>query len=169
MMSTRNCRATLKTPQADWYNAKITHHNHMENLQVIDEAFDVLVENEAEERDMYQKSCFVHFQHIQRGMTFSGGIVHRLLLRKLHHYGPSDEMRFMLGPRITRFSGVEFCLITGLKFGAIPDTELYEDVPNGIHHRYFSGRDVVTFAELEARIEQGQWQKEFDAVKLCVM
>ncbi|KAK3213396.1 hypothetical protein Dsin_018102 [Dipteronia sinensis] len=53
--------------------------------------------------------------------------------------------------------------------GAIPDTELYEDVPNGIHHIYFSGRDVVTFAELEARIEQDQRQKQFDAVKLCLL
>ncbi|KAK3195853.1 hypothetical protein Dsin_027163 [Dipteronia sinensis] len=52
---------------------------------------------------------------------------------------------------------------------AIPDTELYEDVPNGIHHKYFSGRDVVTFAELEARIEHGQWPEQFDAMKLWLL
>ncbi|KAK3218525.1 hypothetical protein Dsin_012495 [Dipteronia sinensis] len=78
---------------------------------------------------------------------------------------PSDEMRFMLGSRSVWFSRMEFCLITGLKFGAIPNMELYEDVPNGIHH----SQDVVTFAELEARIEQGQWQEQFDAVKLCLL
>ncbi|KAK3222384.1 hypothetical protein Dsin_009409 [Dipteronia sinensis] len=52
---------------------------------------------------------------------------------------------------------------------AIPDTELYEDVPNGVHHMYFNGRDVVTFTELEASIEQGQWQEQFDTVKLCLL
>ncbi|KAK3229294.1 hypothetical protein Dsin_001175 [Dipteronia sinensis] len=56
-----------------------------------------------------------------------------------------------------------------ISIGAIPDTELYKDVSNGIHHRYFGGRDAVTFAELEARIEHGQWTEQFDAVKLCLI
>ncbi|KAK3184821.1 hypothetical protein Dsin_032107 [Dipteronia sinensis] len=51
--------------------------------------------------------------------------MHRLLGRELYHDGLSDKMRFMLDPRSIQFSRVEFCLITGLKFGAIPDTELY--------------------------------------------
>ncbi|KAK3193819.1 hypothetical protein Dsin_025129 [Dipteronia sinensis] len=169
MRNTRYLRASLKTPLTDWYGAKITHHNHMENVQVIDEALDQIMENVAEERAMYQQSCFGHFQCMQQGMQFSSGIVHWLLLRELHHNRPSDEIRFMLDPHSVRFSRVEFCLIIGLKFRAIPDTELYEDVPNGIHHRYFGGRDVVTFAKLEARIEQGQWIKQFDAVKLCLL
>ncbi|KAK3198019.1 hypothetical protein Dsin_021434 [Dipteronia sinensis] len=135
MRNTRDLRAKLKTPQSDWYHAKITHHNHMENLQVIDAALDGVLENGTKERDSYRQSCFGHFQRMQRGMAFSSGIIHRLLLCELHHERPSDKMRFMLGPRSIRFSNVEFCLITGLKFGAIPDTAVYEDVPNGIHHR----------------------------------
>ena len=59
-----------------------------------------------------------------------------------------------MGPHIVRFSKVEFCLITGLKFDAILDTDIYEDVPNGIHHKYFHGRQEVTFIELEVKIEQ---------------
>ncbi|KAK3222672.1 hypothetical protein Dsin_009697 [Dipteronia sinensis] len=101
--------------------------------------------------------------------SFPGGVVHRLLLRELHHNGPTDEMRFMLGKHNVFFSKVEFCLITGLKFGAIPDTTLYEDVENGIHQRYFGGRELVSFTELQARIEQGQCQEQFDAVKLCLL
>ncbi|KAK3230299.1 hypothetical protein Dsin_002180 [Dipteronia sinensis] len=102
---------------------------------------------------------------MQRGMQFSGSVVHRLLLCELHHGGPTDEMRFMLGKHSIHFSRVEFCLITGLKFRAIPDTTLYEDVENGIHHRYFG---AVSFTELQARIEHDQWQEQFDAVKLCL-
>ncbi|KAK3183168.1 hypothetical protein Dsin_030454 [Dipteronia sinensis] len=90
-------------------------------------------------------------------------------LCELDHEGPNDEMRFMLGTNSVQISRVEFCLITGLKFGAIPDTALYEDVPNSIYQRYFGGRDAVTFTKHQARIEQGQWQQQFDAVELCLL
>ncbi|KAK3211615.1 hypothetical protein Dsin_016321 [Dipteronia sinensis] len=106
---------------------------------------------------------------MQRGMQFFGGLVHWLLLCELHHDRPTDEMRFMLGKHRVRFSRVEFCLITELKFGAISDTMLYEEVLNGIHQRYFSGRDLVNFTEIQARIQQDRWQEHFDAVKLCLL
>ncbi|KAI9173631.1 hypothetical protein LWI28_004101 [Acer negundo] len=46
-----NLKARLKTPQRDWYDAMITHHNHMELQQVIKDAIDGAVENGVEERD----------------------------------------------------------------------------------------------------------------------
>ncbi|KAK3204182.1 hypothetical protein Dsin_018228 [Dipteronia sinensis] len=159
----RDSRARLKTLQSDWYRAKITHHNHMENLKVIDMALDRVLGNGAEEREIYRKSCFGHFQRVHRGMAFSDGIIHRLLLCELHHDRPSDEMRFMLGPRSIWFSKVEFSLITGLKFGAIPDMMVYQDVANGLHHRYFGGRAAITFAKLKARIEQLRLVDDLDA------
>ena len=82
-------------------------------------------------------------------MQFSGGVVHWFLLRELHHDESTDEMRFMLGKHSVRFSRVYFCLITGLKFRAIPDTTLYEDMENGIHQRYFSGRELVSLPNLK--------------------
>ncbi|KAK3222973.1 hypothetical protein Dsin_009998 [Dipteronia sinensis] len=106
---------------------------------------------------------------MQRGMAFSGGVVHHLLLHKLHPDRPTDEVRFMLGMQSVRFSRVEFCLITGLKFRPIPDMTLYVDVTNGIHQRYFSGRDLVRFTKLQARIQHERWQGQFDAVKLCLL
>ncbi|KAK3228443.1 hypothetical protein Dsin_000324 [Dipteronia sinensis] len=36
-------------------------------------------------------------------------------------------------------------------------------------HKYFGGRDLVRFTKLQARIQQGKWQEQFDAVKLCLM
>ncbi|KAK0582621.1 hypothetical protein LWI29_027732 [Acer saccharum] len=106
---------------------------------------------------------------MHRGLQFSGCIVHRLLLRELHHDGPTDEMRFMLGSRSVRFSKVEFCLITGLKFGVIPDMTQIEEVENGLHQRYFNSRDSITLEELQARILQGEWQQQYDVVKLCLV
>ncbi|KAK2650354.1 hypothetical protein Ddye_017843 [Dipteronia dyeriana] len=87
-------------------------------------------------------------------MQFSSGVVHWLLLHKIHHYGPTDKMRFMLGKYSIQFFRVEFCLITGLKFGVILDMTLYEDVENGID---------------QTRVEYGQWQEKFNTVKLCLL
>ncbi|KAK2641907.1 hypothetical protein Ddye_023670 [Dipteronia dyeriana] len=80
-------------------------------------------------------------------MAFFDGIVHRLLLHELHHDGPNDEMRFMLGLSV-RISRVEFCLINGLKFGAITDMKLYEDGPEW-KTPYFDGRGAVTLLNLK--------------------
>ena len=105
---------------------------------------------------------------MHRGLQFSCGIVYRLLLLELHHDGPTDEMQFMLGSRSVRFSKVEFCLITELKFGVIPDMTQIEEVENGLHQRYFSSCDSITLEELQARILQGEWQQQYDVVKLCL-
>ncbi|KAK3204815.1 hypothetical protein Dsin_018861 [Dipteronia sinensis] len=103
------------------------------------------------------------------GMKFSGSIVHRLLLCELHHDGPEDEIRFMLGPHSVRFSKVEFCLITGLKFGVIPDMTRYEMVQNRIHERYFSGVAEVDYEQLRAVLRIGIFEEQYDAVKLCLI
>ncbi|KAK2653367.1 hypothetical protein Ddye_013223 [Dipteronia dyeriana] len=42
-------------------------------------------------------------------------------MREVHHDGFADEMCFMLGCHSVRFLRVEFCLITVLQFGDIPD------------------------------------------------
>ena len=79
--------------------------------------------------------------------------MHRLLLREIHHDGSLDEMRFLLGNVNVRFSKIEFCLITGLKFGVVPDTTEYSEVENGIHKSYFGGRDEIRFEEFKERVQ----------------
>ncbi|KAK2653577.1 hypothetical protein Ddye_013433 [Dipteronia dyeriana] len=85
---------------------------------------------------------------MHRSVKFSGGVIHQLLLWEVHHNGPSDEIRFMLGTYEVRFSKVEFCLITGLRFGVVPDTSRYVSVDNGLYHCYFSGMDEILSIEL---------------------
>ena len=77
-------------------------------------------------------------------------------------------MRFLLGKHDVRFSRVEFCLITGLKFGVIPDTASCAMVENGIHERYFQGRDIE-FEELRAVLWIGIFMEQYDVVKLCLL
>ncbi|KAK2645310.1 hypothetical protein Ddye_020505 [Dipteronia dyeriana] len=56
----------------------------------------------------------------------------------MYHNGPTDEMRFMLGNHLMRFS----------KFGVIPDATLYASLENDIHQRYFASIDEVLFEEM---------------------
>ncbi|KAK3226793.1 hypothetical protein Dsin_006655 [Dipteronia sinensis] len=123
MQMSSELKDLLKTPEDEWYDGKITRHDHFSDLKDIDVALDSVPEQfKVEDRRRYTESCFGHFLRMDRGMKFSGSVVHRLLLRELHHDGPQDEMIFLLGTRSVRFSKVEFCLITGMKFGVIPDT-----------------------------------------------
>ncbi|KAK1572274.1 hypothetical protein Q3G72_030026 [Acer saccharum] len=102
-------------------------------------------------------------------MKFSGGIFHRLLIRELHHDGPEDEMRFLLGHHSARFSKIEFCLITGLKFGVMPNMLTYGMVENGIHQRYFEGRDDINYLQLRATLRIDVFTEQYDAVKMCLL
>ncbi|KAI9153046.1 hypothetical protein LWI28_004952 [Acer negundo] len=163
-MQMRNqLKDSLKTPEEERYSGKITRHDHFDDLTDIDNALNKVPEHLAvEERRRYTESCFGHLLRMDRGMKFSAGIVHRLLIRELHHDGPEDEMRFLLGRHSVRFSKVEFCLITGLKFGELPDTSTYDMVENGIHQR----RSIYGFKHAldgrSRRFEQRQRRKGVD-------
>ncbi|KAK3211893.1 hypothetical protein Dsin_016599 [Dipteronia sinensis] len=158
----------LKTLEREWYDGKITWHDHFSDLQDIDVALNRVPEQfKDEDRCRYTESCFGHFLRMDRGMNFLASIVHRLLLRELHHDGPEGEMRFILGPHSVRFSKVEFCLITRLKFEVILDTTRYEVVQNGIHQRYFGGVAEVDYEQLRAILWIGMFEQQYDVVMLC--
>ena len=135
-MQMANPNVFLKTPVEEWFKGKIIRHDHFDDLIDIDNALERVPEDlKIEDQRRFTESCFGHFLRMHREINFSGGIVHRILLRELYHDGPEDEIRFLLGNCTVRFSKVEFCLITGLKFGVIPDTARYDMVQNGIHDR----------------------------------
>ncbi|KAK2657894.1 hypothetical protein Ddye_010946 [Dipteronia dyeriana] len=114
-------------------------------------------------------SCFGHFMSMHRRMKFSGAVIHRLLLRELHHNWPTNEMWFLLGNHLVRCSKVEFCFITRLRFRVVPDTCLYAAVENGIHPRYFSGVDEVSFEELRVVLTLEKFQQAYNVVKLYLI
>ncbi|KAK2662486.1 hypothetical protein Ddye_001060 [Dipteronia dyeriana] len=163
-------RDLLKSPQGDWYENKLTRHNHFDAFAHIDVALNrVPVEFADEDRCRFMASCFWHFLTMHRQMKFSGGVIHRLLLRELYHNGPTDEMQFMLGNQSVRFSKVEFYLITGLRFGVIPDMTKYAKVENDIHQRYFPRADEVSLEEIRCVVTIAEFGETYDAVKLCLI
>ncbi|KAK2652925.1 hypothetical protein Ddye_012781 [Dipteronia dyeriana] len=78
-------------------------------------------------------------------------------------------MQFMLGNQSVRFSKVEFCLITGLRFRVVPDTTKYAAVENGIYQRYFSRADEVSLEEIRGVVTVTEFGKAYDAIKLCLI
>ncbi|KAK2661229.1 hypothetical protein Ddye_007762 [Dipteronia dyeriana] len=163
-------RDLLKTQQGDWYEDKLTRHDHFDPLAHIDDALNLIPTKFADEdQRRFMVSCFGHFLRMHREMKFSRGVIHRLILRDLHHNGPTDEMQFMLGNTSIRFSKVEFCLITGLQFRVVPDTTKYVEVENGIHQRYFPGADEVSLEEIKGVVTVAEFGEAYDVVKLCLI
>ncbi|KAK2662635.1 hypothetical protein Ddye_001209 [Dipteronia dyeriana] len=157
----------LKTPEGDWLKGKLTRQYHFEALALIDDALNRVSEDFAvEDRYRFMAACFGHFMSMHREMKFSCGVIHRPLLWELDHDGRTDEMRFLLGNQVVRFSKVEFYLITGLCFGVVPDTGLYAAKENGIHQRYFPGADEVSLEELRVVLTLREFQEAYDVVML---
>lgn len=164
-----NLKDFLKIPVGEWFQGKIIRHDHVNDITDVHNALESVPELlRMEDRRRFTESCFGHLLDMHQEMNFSAGIVHRMLLRELNHDGPEDEMRFLLGKHTVRFSKVEFCVITGLKFGIIPDPASYEMVQNGIHDRYFQGR-VVENEDLKAVLRSGVFEQQYDAVKLSLL
>ncbi|KAK2655262.1 hypothetical protein Ddye_008314 [Dipteronia dyeriana] len=170
MKMTSMLKDLLKTLEGDWFKGKLTRHDHFEAITCIDDALNRVPEDfVVEDRRLFMASCFGHFMLMHRELKFSGGIIHQLLLRELDHYGPTDEMRFLLGNHVVRFSKVEFSLITGLRFGVVPDTSMYVAVENDIHQRYFPGHDEVSLDDLRVVLTPEEFQQAYDAVKLYLI
>ncbi|KAK2645351.1 hypothetical protein Ddye_020546 [Dipteronia dyeriana] len=167
---TNSINKFLKTAEGNWFEGKLTLYDHFEALARIGDALNRVPEEFAvKDRCRFMASCFGNFMSMHREMKFLGGVIHQLLLWDLNHDGPTDEMRFLLGNDVVRFSKVEFSLITGLRFGVVPDTSMYVTVENGIHQRYFPGHDEVSLDDLRVVLTQGEFQQAYDAVKLCLI
>ncbi|KAK2641109.1 hypothetical protein Ddye_022872 [Dipteronia dyeriana] len=159
-----------KTLEGDWYKGKLTRHDHFEALARIDDELNRVPEDFAvEDRCWFMAYRFRHFMSRHREKKFSGGVILRLLLWELDYNGPTGEMRFLLWNHLVMFSKVEFYLITGLRFGVVPDTSLYAAVENDIHQRYFPGADEVSFKELMVDLTLREFQEVCNVMKLCLI
>ena len=67
--------------------------------------------------EMFKTSWFGHFLSMGE-LKFSAQIVHNMLLRQCHTQ-KEDEMWILANSKGLRFGGLEFALITGLRFGQI--------------------------------------------------
>ncbi|KAK2657391.1 hypothetical protein Ddye_010443 [Dipteronia dyeriana] len=144
---TSRLKESHKTAEGDWFKGKLTRHDHFEALARIDYALNRIPEE----------------------FVVEAAVIHQLLLRELDHDGPTDEMPFLLGNHVVRFSKVKFSLIIGLRFRVVQDTSMYVAVENDIHQWYFLGHDEVSLDDLRVVLTQGEFQQAYDTVKLCLI
>ncbi|KAK2659521.1 hypothetical protein Ddye_006054 [Dipteronia dyeriana] len=144
----------LKTPEEEWYEGKLTRQYPFDGLGRIDDALNqVPVEFVVEDYRQFMASCFGHFMMMYRRVKFLSVVIHRLLLRKLHLKGPSYEIQFIPENQVVRFSKVQFCMITGLRFGDVP----------------YTSWDNITFEEFRVVLSLSEFQQAYDSVKLCLL
>ncbi|KAK2638406.1 hypothetical protein Ddye_026201 [Dipteronia dyeriana] len=131
---TNRLKKLLKTPKEEWYEGKLTRHDHFDAIRVIDDALNqVPIEIAVENRRQFMASCFGHFMTIHGRMKFLGGVIHRLLLREVHHTGPSDEMHFMLRNQEILRGLDERVKILVWQFRLMVDLDDFEVFPWGAH------------------------------------
>ncbi|KAK2646236.1 hypothetical protein Ddye_021431 [Dipteronia dyeriana] len=102
---------------------------------------------------------------------FSGKLCHILLYRELHYPGAQpDEMWLGVENRAVRFGKDEFLLVTGLRFGLIPQSvnSLPKVVPDSVYHRYFRG-SPTPLKDILGRLSGEEFDESEDVMKLGYM
>ncbi|KAK2665988.1 hypothetical protein Ddye_004562 [Dipteronia dyeriana] len=108
---------SLKTSEGDWFKGKLTRHDHFEAFTRIDDALNCVPKDFAvEDQRRFMASCFGHFMSMHREMKFSGGVIHRLLLRELDHAGPTDEIRFLLRNHVWRMAYISGTFLEAMRY-----------------------------------------------------
>ena len=88
----------------------------------------------------FTNSCFGHFLNFDATTQLSFVVVHNILAREINVEDPGAfEIWFGIGQCKVRFSKVEFCLITGLKFEepSSPITKVHTPIEGGIFMTYW--------------------------------
>ncbi|KAF4354406.1 hypothetical protein F8388_027340 [Cannabis sativa] len=92
-------------------------------------------------------------------LTFSGALVHSLLLRKMKvDNEKEDEVWFHVGKNDMRFGWIEFGLITGLPMGSAPTKEEIEAKSNNhlVRTDIYYPQNSFLACEIKQKIEKYQ-------------
>ncbi|KAK2664486.1 hypothetical protein Ddye_003060 [Dipteronia dyeriana] len=115
----------------------------------------------------WEQGVFKQFLGMKKEL-FSGNLCHILLCRELHYPGAlPDEMWFGVGNRAVRFGKEEFLLVTGLRFGPMPQSvnSLPKAVPGSVYHRYFGG-SPTPLKDILGRLSGKEFDESEDVMKL---
>ncbi|KAI5335491.1 hypothetical protein L3X38_025624 [Prunus dulcis] len=121
----------------------------------------------AEQLEQFKTSCFGHLLNIDK-IQFSGQIVHGAVLRRVAGQGVKDldGLSFLLGCDVAQFTRQDFCLITGLRFGEVPEVSSGESDGIRLRERYFIDEGITCNALEEAFL---RCTEEDDIYKLALV
>ncbi|CAL2277135.1 unnamed protein product [Prunus armeniaca] len=101
-------------------------------------------------------------------IQFSGQIVHGVVLRRVAGQGVKDldGLSFLIGCDVAQFTRQDFCLISGLRFGEVPEVSSGESDEIRLQKRYFIDEGITCNALEEAFV---RCTEEDDVYKLALV
>ncbi|KAJ4712336.1 Phospholipase-like protein [Melia azedarach] len=116
--------------------------------------------------ELFRQTCLGHLLDLKE-LSFSGNLVHKMLLHEVVTEGVEKEMWFLVGGSTVRFSHVEFGLVTGLTFGPYPSDTTES---TRLRDMYFGGQTSMELKDLQEAYKAIDFRliDDLDAVKLSL-
>ncbi|KAL3633986.1 hypothetical protein CASFOL_021040 [Castilleja foliolosa] len=122
--------------------------------------------------ERFEDSVFGHFLRFDDHAHHNGKVLLALFGREVNVSGAAEcERWYRFGGRNNRFGKVEYCQITGLRFGASdfnPDSSDHLPSENGVYRRHFDGMAVYGDHLLE-KFEEAFFNEPEEAVKVALV
>ncbi|KAI5343095.1 hypothetical protein L3X38_010971 [Prunus dulcis] len=152
----------LVWPESEAYSSRVNNCSHANSSLAA-----IRAKLSAEQLEQFKTSCFGHLLNIDK-IQFSGQIVHGVVLRRVAGQGVKnlDGLSFLIGCDVTQFTCQDFCLITGLRFGEVPEVCSGESDEIRLQKRYFIDEGITCNALEEAFL---RCTKEDDIYKLALV
>ncbi|BBH09082.1 hypothetical protein Prudu_021485 [Prunus dulcis] len=152
----------LVWPEAEAYSSWVNNCSHANSSLAA-----IRAKLSAEQLEQFKTSCFGHLLNIDK-IQFSGQIVHGVVLRRVAGQGVKDldGLSFLLGCDVAQFTRQDFCLITGLRFGEVPEVSSGESDEIRLQKRYFIDEGITCNALEEAFL---RCTEEDDIYKLALV
>ncbi|KAI5323999.1 hypothetical protein L3X38_033072 [Prunus dulcis] len=144
------------------YSSRVNNYSHANSSLAA-----IRAKLSAEQLEQFKTSCFGHFLDIDK-IQFSGYILHGVVLRRVAGQGVKDldGLNFLIGCDVAQFTRQDFCLITGLRFGKVPEVSCGENDEIRLQKRYITDEGITCNALEEAFL---RCTEEDDIYKLTLV
>ncbi|KAI5354936.1 hypothetical protein L3X38_007831 [Prunus dulcis] len=152
----------LVWPEAEAYSSRVNNCSHANSSLAA-----IRAKLSAQQLEQFKTSCFGHFLNIDK-IQFSWQIVHGVVLHRVAGQGVKDldGLSFLLGCDVAQFTRQDFCLITGLRFGEVPEVSSGDSDEIRLQKRYFIDEGITCNALEEAFL---RCTEEDDIYKLALV
>ncbi|CAL2247232.1 unnamed protein product [Prunus armeniaca] len=152
----------LVWPESEAYSSRVNNCSHANSSLAV-----IRAKLSAEQLEQFKTSCFGHLLNIDK-IQFSGQIVHGVGLRRVAGQGVKDldGLSFLIGCDVAQFTRHDFCLISGLRFGEVPEVSSGESDEIRLQKRYFIDEGITCNALEEAFV---RCTEEDDVYKLALV
>ncbi|CAL9024513.1 unnamed protein product, partial [Prunus brigantina] len=152
----------LVWPESEAYSSRVNNCSHANSSLAA-----IRAKLSTEQLEQFKTSCFGHLLNIDK-IQFSGQIVHGVVLHRVAGQGVKDldGLSFLIGCHVAQFTSQDFCLISGLRFGEVPEVSSGESDEIRLQKRYFIDEGITCNGLEEAFL---RCTEEDDIYKLALV